>query len=236
MLGEVAHLGGVAALTVGVAVPVVADPLASVAINVVPLLHVLLVRYVARRAILRFVVGIGWMTPIMQILLQRPWHLRSPRLMLIGTPTQALPTTSQVILIVLPSVSAIMATIKFKLATTQVCVLCMLVIPQLILLLVHLCYIIPCMFLKLLSISCLSTNFPVIMTSFLNIILGIFLLRIASRGKVCWTDDVSRAYIPSRHKIFQSSSMLLQPDPLVTPSGMHVWVIPPHKLCGIFYI
>jgi hypothetical protein len=52
MSGEVAHLGGVAALTVGVAVPVVADPLASVAIDVVPLLHVLLARYVARRAIL----------------------------------------------------------------------------------------------------------------------------------------------------------------------------------------
>jgi hypothetical protein len=72
MLGEVAHLGGVSALTVGVAVPVVADPLTSVAIDVVPLLHVLLARYVARRAILRFVVGIGWMTPIMQILLQQP--------------------------------------------------------------------------------------------------------------------------------------------------------------------
>jgi hypothetical protein len=71
---------------------------------------------------------------------------------------------------------------------------------------------------------------------FFNIILDIFLLRIANRGKVCWTNDVSQAYIPSRHKIFQSSSMLLQPDPLVTPSGMHVWVIPPHKLCDLFYI
>jgi hypothetical protein len=45
MSGEVAHLGGVAALIVGMAVPVVADPLALVAIDVVPLLHILLARY-----------------------------------------------------------------------------------------------------------------------------------------------------------------------------------------------
>jgi hypothetical protein len=74
------------------------------------------------------------------------------------------------------------------------------------------------------------------MTSFFNITLGIFLLRIVSRGEVCWTGYVSRAYIPSRRKIFLLSSMLLQLDPLVTPSGMRVSVIPPHKSYGVFYI
>jgi hypothetical protein len=60
------------------------------------------------------------------------------------------------------------------------------------------------------------------MTSFLNIIIGIFLLRIVSHGEVCWTSDVSRVYIPERHKIFLLSSMPLQLDLLVTPSDMHV--------------
>jgi hypothetical protein len=60
------------------------------------------------------------------------------------------------------------------------------------------------------------------MTSFFNSILGIFLLRTVSRGEVCWTGDVSRVYIPSRRKIFLPSSMPLQLDLLVTPSGMRV--------------
>jgi hypothetical protein len=75
-----------------------------------------------------------------------------------------------------------------------------------------------------------------IITSFFNITLDIFLLRIVSQGEACWTGDVSQAYIPSRCKIFLLSSMLLQLDPLVTPSGMRVSVIPPHQLYGLFYI
>jgi hypothetical protein len=48
MLGAVVHPGGTTALIMGAAVPMVVHPLVPMVIDVVPLLHVLLARSVAR--------------------------------------------------------------------------------------------------------------------------------------------------------------------------------------------
>jgi hypothetical protein len=114
-----------------------------------------------------------------------------------------------------------MAMNKSKSATDQVCELRILVIPLLILPIVLLHYVISFMFPTLLKTSFRFTNFHEIMTSSLNTILGIFLLRTDSRGEAYWTVDVSRASIQSSPPISLRSSMPLQKDLLPTLIGMH---------------
>jgi hypothetical protein len=89
-----------------------------------------------------------------------------------------------VILIAWRCTSVTLVVILFKLAMAQVCVLCILVILLLIMLPVHLHCTIFFMFLQFLSTFSLSINFLVIMTSFLNIILGLFFVKDRKSKKV----------------------------------------------------
>jgi hypothetical protein len=131
--------------------------------------------------ILQSSVGIGWMNPTVKNPRPRLWRLLlTTRLIRIGTSTLAQQITSPAILIVWLFVSATMVERKSMLAIEQVCVFRILVILQLIRLFILLHCVIFFMFLTLPSILFLSTNFLVIMMSLLNIILDIFLLRIAS--------------------------------------------------------
>lgn len=143
-------------------------------LSAIPL--VLHARFVAKRDTLLCVAGTAWTHPIMNIPLLQRWHPHLPtRLIPIGTVIPAPPIILQVILTGLLFVNVIMVVNKFKWATVQVCLFCTLVTILLILPLVLLHCVTFCMYLKLLKIYCLSTNSPVIMMSFLNIIHGIFL-------------------------------------------------------------
>ena len=116
--------------------------------------------------------------------LLRHWRLLPLKILIqIGTATHAPLIISPVTWIVLLCVNAIMEVNKFKSAMEQVCVFCILLILQLILLLVLLHCEIFCMCLKFSNILFPFINFLVIMTYSLNTILGIFLLRINGRGK-----------------------------------------------------
>jgi hypothetical protein len=79
------------------------------------------------------------------------------------------------------------------------CVFCILVILLLLLLLILLYCIIFFMYLIFPGTSFLFINFSIIMTYFLNIILGIFLLRTDSHRRPFCTADVSLDSTPSSH-------------------------------------
>jgi hypothetical protein len=173
---EVHHVVAVVEITAVVVIGVVcfSDQLITTVITTT-IQTILLARFAARLDIPPFAVGIVWTTTIKMIPHLQPW--RPPLHTILILTSTMIPTPwiiSQVIMIGLLSMDAIMAVNKCKSAMEQVCRFYILVNLQLILLLVYLNYVIFYMCLPLLKIFCLFINYPTIMMYFLNFIRGIF--------------------------------------------------------------
>jgi hypothetical protein len=141
------------------------------------LLHVLSARFAARKVTRPYAADTAWTNPTPRNLLPHMLPPHPRRFIPTGTPTPAPPTTSPAIWIVLPCVNATMAMNKSTSAMDQVCELCILAIPLLILPIILLRYIISFMFPTLLKTLFQCINFQGIMAYFLNIILVIFSIK-----------------------------------------------------------